>query len=58
MKIKVWNNEELVFTGEAEEYLNINDYDEDVKQQINEAEKVGYSVKEVFVSGRWTIIKL
>jgi glucokinase len=57
MNIKVYNNNKLVFTGDAEEFLTDNEYDEDVVEMVQEAEQQGTAEKEFFGSGIWKVEK-
>ena len=57
MKIKVFNDNELVFTGIAREFLEINEFDEETKQQLVEVYKNNYSKTNMF-SGCWEIYKI
>jgi len=57
MKIKVFNDNELVFTGTAREFLEINEFDEETKQQLVEVYKNNYSKTNMF-SGYWEIYKI
>jgi len=57
MKIKVFNNNVETFQGSAREFLDINEYHEETKEQLKEVYKNNYSKAEMF-SGCWEIYKI
>lgn len=54
MNIKVYNDGKLVHDGTVKSFLEINEYDNEVQDQINEAIENGQSER-LFFSGKWVI---
>jgi hypothetical protein len=59
MKIKVYNDNQKVFEGKAQDFLQINGHDPDVKSILEELEKYNVaSITSEFFSGTWEFIKV
>jgi vacuolar-type H+-ATPase catalytic subunit A/Vma1 len=54
MKIEVKNDNKIVFVGDADEFLKINECDPDIEEMILEVKQDGYS-RQLFFSGTWEI---
>lgn len=57
MKIKVYNDSIKTFEGSAREFLEINEFDEETKQQLKETYKNNYCKTNMF-SGCWEIYRI
>lgn len=57
MNIRVYNNNNLVFIGDTEEFLKDNEYDEEVAEMVQEAEQQG-KAERLFFGGNWRVERM
>ncbi|HHX70717.1 MAG TPA: hypothetical protein GX708_22030 [Gallicola sp.] len=59
MKIKVYNDNQKVFEGKAQDFLQINGHDPDIKNILEELGNYNTtSIKSEFFSGTWEFVKV